>query len=97
MPALLNSDELARELESLPGWAVEGREIVKTFAFPAYLAGADFVARVAVVSERMNHHPDLLLGWRKVAVRLSTHSLGGVTELDIALARKIELCAGDKG
>lgn len=97
MTALLTLADLTRSLDSLPGWAVEGGEIVKTFAFPTYLAGADFITRVAHESETMNHHPDLLLLWRKVIVRLCTHSSGGITGLDIALAMKIEQLAGVGG
>jgi 4a-hydroxytetrahydrobiopterin dehydratase len=57
----------------------------------------DFITRVAHESETMNHHPDLLLLWRKVTVRLCTHSSGGITVLDIALAMKIEQLAGVGG
>lgn len=86
MPALLSAEELDKQLAALPGWNVEGKEIVKTFAFPSYLAGIDFVNIVARHAEALNHHPDLIVGWRKVTVRLSTHSAGGVTELDLKLA-----------
>ncbi len=86
MRALLTAEEIQTRLAALPGWSLEGNEIVKTFSFPSYLAGIDSVNTVAKHAEEMNHHPDLHIGWRKVTVRLSTHSEGGVTELDFKLA-----------
>lgn len=82
--------ELSSRLADLPDWSLEGKEIVRTFSFPSYLAGLNFVNAVAQEAEAMNHHPDLLLGWRKVTVRLSTHSAGGITTLDLKLA---EICS----
>lgn len=86
MAELLDPETLRQRLAALPGWAAEGNEIMKTFTFPSYLAGIDFVNAVAKQAEAMNHHPDLIVGWRKVTVRLSTHSKGGVTDLDLKLA-----------
>ncbi len=84
----LTEAELERLPETLPGWAVEGKELTRTFAFASYLDGIEFVRRLALAAEEMNHHPDLLVGWRKVTVRLSTHSAGALTELDVELARR---------
>jgi 4a-hydroxytetrahydrobiopterin dehydratase len=88
-PELLSTASVQEHLTALPAWQVEGPELVKVFQFPSYLAGIEFVRRVAVLAEAMNHHPDLVVGWRKVAVRLSTHSAGGLTRLDFALAGQI--------
>ena len=88
-PELLSDAAIQEQLTAHPTWQVEGRELVKEFRFPNYLAGIEFVRRVALLAEAMNHHPDLVVGWRKVTVRLSTHSAGGVTYLDFALARQI--------
>ncbi len=90
---LLTEEEIAAALTTLEGWSVEGSELVKTFRFPSYLAGIDFVSRLGQAAEAMNHHPDLLVGWRKVAVRVSTHSAGGLTELDVTLAREADRLA----
>lgn len=92
-PSLLSSEELSASLATLNGWTVEGQEIVKTFKFPAYLAGIDFVSKLGHAAEAMNHHPDLIVGWRKVTLKLSTHSAGGLTELDMILAREAEKIA----
>jgi 4a-hydroxytetrahydrobiopterin dehydratase len=90
---LLTEEEIAAALTTLEGWSVEGNELVKTFRFPSYLAGIDFVSRLGQAAEAMNHHPDLLVGWRKVAMRVSTHSAGGLTELDVTLAREADRLA----
>ena len=94
MAELLNPDEVVSQLAALEGWQVEGKELVRTFKFPTYLAGATFVQDVAQKAEAANHHPDLLLGWRKVTARLSTHSKGGLTELDFQLAAQMSQVFG---
>ena len=86
----LNADELERLVGRLPGWTVRESSLVKTFSFDAYLDGIAFVNRLAQEAEKMNHHPDLQVGWRKVTVTLSTHSAGAVTGLDAQLAEKAE-------
>ncbi len=88
-PELLSESAIQQQLASLPGWQVEGKELVKEFRFTSYLAGIEFVRRAAGLAEAMNHHPDLLVGWRKVTVRLATHSAGGLTRLDFTLAGQI--------
>ena len=88
-PELLSEPAVQQQMADLPTWQVEGTELVKEFRFPSYLAGIDFIGRVAVLAEAMHHHPDLIVGWRKVTVRLSTHSAGGLTRLDFALAGQI--------
>ena len=85
-PPLLTQEEISEALTTLEGWAVEEKELVKTFKFSAYLAGIEFVSKLGRAAEAMNHHPDLIVGWRKVTVRISTHSAGGLTELDVNLA-----------
>jgi 4a-hydroxytetrahydrobiopterin dehydratase len=61
-------------------------QIVKTYEFGSYLAGIDFAVELANEAETRDHHPDLLVTWRKVKVSLSTHSEGGITEKDTSLA-----------
>ena len=90
MAAKLDETALRAALENLPGWSVEGEALVKSFTFPSYLAGIDFVHRIAATADKMNHHPDLFVGWKKVKVTLSTHSAGGITEMDLTLAQEAE-------
>lgn len=92
---LLSPDAIQQALATLPGWEREvgGQELVRTFEFKAYLDGIEFVRKLGEAAEAMNHHPDMLVGWRKVTVRLSTHSAGGLTALDVELASKADRLA----
>jgi 4a-hydroxytetrahydrobiopterin dehydratase len=90
MAELLAESEVVEQLAAVPGWSREGTEIVREFKFSSYMAGIDFVVKVAHLAEEENHHPDMQVGWRKVTLRLSTHSKGGLTKLDFALAQKVD-------
>lgn len=96
MAALLSEADLARELASVPEWRREGVEIVRTLSFPSYMAGIHFVSETASIAEESSHHPDIHIGWRKVTLRLTTHSKGGLTGLDFALARRIDRIAVER-
>lgn len=92
MRLLLPLDDIENALAELPGWRREGAEVVKTYRFAAYLGGIDFVSCLAKEADSVNHHPDLYIGWKKVVVKLTTHSAGGITALDIQMAQKAENC-----
>lgn len=89
-PTRLEDGELARRLSALPEWRRDGGEIVREYKFESYAHGALFAAGVALLADRMDHHPDLLLAYRRVEIRLSTHDAGGITELDLTLAERME-------
>jgi len=86
----LSDIEIQRELGSLPGWARRGQALVKTFTFPAFPAGIDWVRRAADAAESMNHHPDIDIRYTRIMVTLSTHDAGGITTKDLALARALD-------
>jgi len=90
MSKLVDESKFEALLEDLPGWQVNDGELLKVFAFPSYLEGVDFAKRCGEVAEEMNHHPDLLIQWRKVRVSIVTHSAGGLTGLDFEYAGKVE-------
>jgi 4a-hydroxytetrahydrobiopterin dehydratase len=72
-------------------WTREGSLIVREWTFADFADAIAFVNRVAEAAEAANHHPDILLhGWNKVRLELSTHSQGGLTDADFALARQID-------
>jgi 4a-hydroxytetrahydrobiopterin dehydratase len=99
-PPRLTQDEISNELDHSAlqmGWSVRDGLLHKKFSFPTYLAGAQFVAAVADQAERLNHHPELLLGWRSVVFQTRTHSADGLTSLDFELARRAEGCLGAQG
>ena len=79
-------------LEQLPGWAAaDGRDaIVKTFHFQDFNQAFGFMTRVALLAEKMDHHPEWFNVYKTVDVTLSTHDAGGVTENDIKMAQAME-------
>lgn len=87
---LLSNDQIDHELLSLQGWSLAGKEIKKTFDRKDFVRSMGFVSSVALLAEKANHHPDIDIRWNKVTLVLSTHSAGGLTEKDFALAGAIE-------
>ncbi len=73
-------------MDAPDGWREEGDALVREFEFPSFPEAVAFVDRLAEVAEAENHHPDIDIRYRRVTVRWSTHSEGGVTERDRALA-----------
>ena len=86
----LSDVEIQRALGKLPGWARRGDAISKTYQFQAFPDGIAFVRRVAEAAEEMDHHPDIDIRYTKVTIALSTHTAGGVTQMDLDLAGKID-------
>jgi 4a-hydroxytetrahydrobiopterin dehydratase len=84
--------EAERLLGELEGWKLVdgGKELEKEYRFPDFRQALDFVNRLGEVAESEGHHPDLYLGWGKVKVNLSTHSVGGLSENDFILAAKAD-------
>lgn len=94
--AELSESERGAALANLPGWAFDaGRNgVVKSFRFRDFGAAFAFMTRVALEAEKADHHPDWSNVWNRVDILLSTHSEGGVTAKDVALASRIEAIAG---
>lgn len=96
MPKKLSHDEILKALTQLPGWSVENEAIHKTFQFETYGEGLLFAVVVGHLANSLDHHPDMMIGYRKVDISISTHSESGVTHLDITLAGNIEAVAVKK-
>jgi 4a-hydroxytetrahydrobiopterin dehydratase len=92
MAQTLSADDIRRQLAALPGWDLAGDAIRKTFEFPSFPGAIAFVNRVAEEAERADHHPDILISYRRVTLTWSTHSAGGVTGKDIEGARMADRC-----
>jgi 4a-hydroxytetrahydrobiopterin dehydratase len=90
----LSDDEVRSGLAKLPGWERRDDAIEKVFELPSFPDAIAFVTRIGFLAEKADHHPDLDIRWRKVRVGLSTHSEGGITDKDFALAGEIEAVAG---
>ena len=87
----LNQDQIDSNLLKLSGWSYENEAISKQFQFKDFIEALSFVNAVGLESEKMDHHPDILMfAWNKVKITISTHSAGGVTDKDFSLAQKIE-------
>ena len=88
--SLLSAQALSEALANLPGWTESGKAIHKSFKFEGYPPAVMFANAVAFAAQKMDHHPDLALGYGEVKVSISTHTAGGVTGMDVRLAKAIE-------
>jgi 4a-hydroxytetrahydrobiopterin dehydratase len=89
----LAADEVRRYLEAVPDWklASDGKRIRREWRVKDFLTVLDFFQRIGAIAEQEDHHPDLhVTGYRNVAVEISTHAVGGLTENDFILAAKID-------
>ncbi|MGE0007925.1 MAG: 4a-hydroxytetrahydrobiopterin dehydratase [Parvibaculaceae bacterium] len=91
----LSPEDRAKALAGLSGWSeLSGRDAIgKSFRFKTFSEAFGFMARAALAAEKMDHHPEWTNVYNKVDVVLSTHSAGGLTELDVKLAREMDLLA----
>jgi 4a-hydroxytetrahydrobiopterin dehydratase len=89
MSQILDSKQIKAALKDLPEWDLEKNAIERTFEFDDFAGAIDFVNGVAELAEEMEHHPDMDIRYSKVRVILSTHSKGGLTEMDFELAERI--------
>ena len=95
MGVLLDAGELAEAIKTLPGWQVDsaGKSLSKNFVFEDFSACFGVMSRIALAAEKLDHHPDWSNVWNRLDIRLSTHDAGGLTGLDIQLARQINQLA----
>ena len=90
----LSNAEIAAHLKALPGWELGEDRIKRTFRFQDFVEAFGWMSSVALVAERMNHHPEWRNVWATVEVELSTHDAGGLTKLDMELAAKMDALSG---
>lgn len=90
MADLMKTSELKDRMKKIPEWELEKKHIERTFEFDDFSEAIDFVNAVSEVAEEEEHHPDIDIRYNKVHLLLSTHSKGGLTELDFALAERID-------
>jgi 4a-hydroxytetrahydrobiopterin dehydratase len=96
MPTLLDESQIADKLKARhPDWSGSPEKLSRSIEFANFLTAAEFINRLAPRCEELDHHPDLALRWRWVDIELSTHSAGGVTDLDITLAGIVDEVAAD--
>lgn len=89
--ATLTSQEIERLVAALSGWEVQEGLLTRTYTLPSFAHAVMFIGAVGQLAEAAGHHPDLrLFGYRNVTVELVTHSAGGLTARDFALAEQIQ-------
>jgi 4a-hydroxytetrahydrobiopterin dehydratase len=90
MADLLNNQDIKEWLKKLPEWDLEKKHIERTFEFDDFTLAMDFVNSVAEIAEEEDHHPNIDIRYNKVRIELSTHSEGGLTDMDFEVAEKID-------
>jgi 4a-hydroxytetrahydrobiopterin dehydratase len=87
---LIDEPEMEARLLELPGWQCEDNVLKREYILNDFASALSFVNAVGALAEKANHHPDIDIRWNKVRLVLSTHSKGGLTNLDFSLAAQIE-------
>ena len=87
MPAL-TTKEVRQHLKTVPRWSLRAQTIIRSFKFEGFLESIAFVNRIARQAQKMNHHPDIVIRYNKVTLKLTTHDEGGITGKDFSLAQQ---------
>ena len=87
---ILSNKQLYEYLEELNDWSIVNEKLSKSFKFSNFIQAFGFMTKVAITSEAMDHHPEWSNVYNRVEINLITHSDGGITKLDIELAKKID-------
>lgn len=88
--ARLSEQEILEQINAVSGWSREGNAIKKQFTFPSFADAVAFVVRLGFAAEVVDHHPDILITYRRVTLSYSTHSEGGLTQKDFDGAKAVE-------
>jgi 4a-hydroxytetrahydrobiopterin dehydratase len=95
--ALLTETQAREKLETLPGWTLQGTAILRRFTFGSFPDAIAFTTRLAFEAESSDHHPDILINYKRVTLTYSTHSAGGLTLKDFEGAARANAVAGAMG
>jgi 4a-hydroxytetrahydrobiopterin dehydratase len=90
MAVKLTGHQIEVVLSTLDGWKQEGGQILKEYHFSDFISASMFVTGANLEAEKANHHPELLHRYQKVKIQLSTHDVGGISELDLRMAKKLD-------
>ena len=88
-PYLLQHGELKELIVKIPGWKINSKNIEREFNFSNFIEAFAFMTKIALICEKYDHHPNLENVYSKVIIKLSTHDLGGITNLDQTIASEI--------
>ena len=89
-PQRLTPTQVNEALTQLKGWQLRQGKLHKTFQFPDFVTAFGFMTQVAILSEQMGHHPEWCNVYNRLTIDLVTHDAGGISNLDIELAQKID-------
>lgn len=89
MAAKLTESQVNDRMASLDGWTVQDGKLHREHQFSDFVAAWGFMSQVAIIAEKMNHHPEWFNVYNTVKIDLATHDVGGISELDFELAQKI--------
>lgn len=87
----LNENEIEKQLNHLQGWIHKDKHIQKEFSFNDFNGSMKFVNNISLISEKIDHHPGIMISYNKVDVKITTHSLGGLSVKDFELAKEIDV------
>ena len=88
-PYLLQKEELKELIVKIPGWKIISNHIEREFIFINFIEAFSFMTKIALICEKHNHHPNWENVYSKVIIKLTTHDLGGITNLDRTIASEI--------
>ena len=88
-PYLLQNEELKELIVKIPNWEIKSEQIQREFNFANFIEAFSFMTKVALICEKYNHHPNWENVYSTVIIRLTTHDLGGITNMDQTLASEI--------
>ena len=83
-------ESFEKEITDLVGWEKVENKLSKNFKFKDFIESFSFITRIAIISEKMNHHPDITISYNSVHIDLTTHDINSISKNDIILARKID-------
>jgi len=93
--AALSKVEIQQKLKEMQGWSHMGKSLHKKYTLKSFMPAINLVNKIAAVAEKEQHHPDITINYNILAISLSTHSEGGVTQKDFDLARQIDQLASE--
>ena len=90
MVSLLDKNQLSYFIDKNPSWTINNQTIKKEFKFNNFIEAFGFMSKVALLSEKIDHHPNWQNTYNKVTIELTTHDIGGITSNDVKLAEAID-------
>jgi 4a-hydroxytetrahydrobiopterin dehydratase len=92
-PTPLDGPAIDSRLQAIPGWQVKNGKLHREFSFDDFVGAFSFMTAVALIAEKLNHHPDWSNAWNRVTIDLMTHDAGGITDRDFLLATRISMAS----